>query len=105
MRQRSSYLWPSLGPAFGLAGWSFSLLAARSVFGDLPAPRGVPDREVVAAIDFSFRAYASLSLLSFVAAVIIGIYTWRTSRRWAVAAISVVSLFVLTLAGVAFFGG
>jgi hypothetical protein len=79
------------------------MLAARSVFGDLPSPHGMPDHQAVASIDFGFRAYSTLSLLSIVAAVLIATYTWRTARRWSVATIGVVSLFALTVAGAAFF--
>ena len=81
MRQRSIYPWPSLGPALGLAGWSFAMLAARSVFGNLRTSHGMPDHQAVAAIDSSFRAYSTLSLLSIVAAILIATLTWRTARR------------------------
>jgi hypothetical protein len=103
MRQRSIYPWPPLGPALGLAGWSFAMLAARSVFGDLPTSRGMPDHQAVAAIDFNFGAYSTLSLLTIVAAILIATFTWRTARRWSVATIAVVSLFALAVAGGAFF--
>jgi hypothetical protein len=102
MRQRSIYPWPSPGPALGLAGWSFAMLAARRVFGDLPSPRGIPDHQAVASIDFGFHAYSTLAVLSMVAAVLVATFTWRTARRWSVATIGVVSLFALTVAGAAF---
>jgi len=102
--QRSSYIWPSLGPALGLAAWSFALLAARSVFGDLPVSGHAQSPAIVASVDSSFRAYLILSALALIAAVLIAIYYWRAARAWAIATIVVVSTLVVAIAGVAFYG-
>jgi hypothetical protein len=104
-RQRSLSAWPTLGPALALAAWSFALLAARSVFGDLPVSAEAAHEHAVAIVDLNFRFYSVFSVSSLVAAVAVAILTWRTSRICSRATLGLVGIFAFTAIVAAFYVG
>jgi hypothetical protein len=101
--QRSTWVWPTLGPALALAGYSFALLAARSVFGDLPVSKIAARQQAVAGIDFDLRFYSALSIASLVAAVIVAMLTRHRSRFCSRATLGLVGIFVFAVVAATFY--
>jgi hypothetical protein len=102
-QQRSFWVWPTLGPALALAGYSFALLAARSVFGDLPLSTVAARQQAVAAIDFDLYFYSALSIGSLVAAVVVAILTRHKSRLCSRATLGLVGIFAFAVVVAAFY--
>jgi hypothetical protein len=90
-----------LGPVLALAAWLCAFLAARSVFGDVLVSDEAAKQRIIASADLYFRLYSALALVSLIAAIIVAVYTWRTSRIYSRVTIGVVALFVLVVAGTA----
>jgi hypothetical protein len=102
-RLRSIFVWPTLGPVLALAGYSFALLAARSVFGDLPHSTVAARQQAVAVIDFNLLFYSALSIGTLIAAVVVAILTRHRSRLCTRATFGLVGTFAFAVVAAALY--
>ena len=70
------------GLLLAILAWCFAILSAFSVLGDVFVADPIERARIIAAVNFRFGIYCTLTILAFLGSVLIAAWAWRFSL-WA----------------------